>query len=288
MFVRQDVAEQLKKAQEVLPQGMYLVVFDSYRTIEVQQALFDKYFRELQEQHPDWDKDKLLTETQGYVSLPSTDPTKPSPHNTGGSVDLAIFQLPQGIDDQVKKINQQISIAGDNWQEVYKLEMKKIALIRNNAKLLNFGTPFDWGGEEAAPNYFERQATIRRLKPEEEDAKENRRVLYHSMISAGFEPYPVEWWHFNSRKTQMGTEAAGKQKAEYGAAKLSDENLKHEKMREDHRLGSIRILEGARLAGKANILEEAFRVAQQAVSETGDPRVTSLPQAAIIAPPKRE
>lgn len=118
MFVRQDVAEQLKKAQEALPQGMYLIVFDSYRTVEVQQALFDKYFRELQSQHSDWSNDELLAETQKYVSIPSADSSKPSPHNTGGSVDLAIFQLPPDIDEQVKQINQQISQLGDKWQAI--------------------------------------------------------------------------------------------------------------------------------------------------------------------------
>lgn len=287
MFVRRDVAEQLKKAQRILPQGMYLVVFDSFRTIEVQQALFDKYFRELQDQNPDWSNDQLLTETQKYVSLPSTDPIKPSPHNTGGSVDLAIFQLPKEIDDRVKQINQKIAEHGGNWQEIYKLEMQKIALIRNNAQLLNFGTPFDWGGEEAAISFFEKQATLRDLRPEEEEARDNRRILFNVMSSAGFEPYADEWWHYNVRKSQMGAKTVGLQQAEYGAVALSQDNLKHEKMRKDHRIGSIRILEGARFVGKVNVLDEAFKVAQQAVSETGDPRFTSLPQAAVIAPPKK-
>src|SRR3989344_7968344 len=34
MFVRKDVSDNLKKVQSLLPDGMYLVVFDSYRTLE--------------------------------------------------------------------------------------------------------------------------------------------------------------------------------------------------------------------------------------------------------------
>src|SRR3989344_3227555 len=82
MFVRRNVAEQLKKAQKLLPTGMYFVVFDAYRTLEVQQSLFDGYFRPLKDLHSDWNNDQLLEETQKYVSLPSKDPAKPSPHNT--------------------------------------------------------------------------------------------------------------------------------------------------------------------------------------------------------------
>ena len=84
----------------------------------------------------------------------------------------------------------------------------------------------------------------------------------------------------------MGAKTAGLDLAEYGAASLTDENLAHEKMRKDHRLGSIRILEGAGLNGKVDILEEAYRVVQQSLSESGDPRKSSLPESAKIAPIK--
>src|SRR3989344_1057836 len=116
IFARKSVAEQLRKAQKLLPQGMYLVVFDAYRTLQVQQSLFDGYFQDLRQLQPEWSNDQLLAETQKYVSLPSTDPNKPSPHNTGGSVDLTIFQLPSEIDQKVKEINQQPRRHGINWQ----------------------------------------------------------------------------------------------------------------------------------------------------------------------------
>jgi len=287
MFVREGVAEQLKKAHGLLPRGMYLVVFDTYRTLEVQQSLYDTYFNALKEQHSDWSDEDLSKETQKYVSIPSHDPTRPSPHNTGGSVDLAIFKLPDDIDRKVREISEELAKTPEsNWQHAYRLEMRRNALVKEHAELLNFGTRFDYGGGEAALNYYERLAKEHPLKEEEQEAMKNRRLLYNIMIDAGFEAYEDEWWHFNSKKSQMGAKTAGLDHAEYGAAVLSPESLKHEEMRKGHRLGSIRMLQGATLRGKVNPLQEHFEVAKAAVDETGDIRITSLPEAAVIKPPK--
>src|SRR3989344_8290908 len=61
MFVRESVAKQLMEAQRLLPKGMYLAVWEPYRTLEVQQSLFDTYYNALKAQHPDWSEDALLT-----------------------------------------------------------------------------------------------------------------------------------------------------------------------------------------------------------------------------------
>lgn len=287
MFVSEGVAKQLKTAQKLLPAGMYFVVFDAYRDYAVQQSLFDRYFGDLRNLHPDWQEDELLTETQKYVSLPSKDPTRPSPHNTGGAVDLAIFQLPASIDQHVKEINREL--AGFNndreWQRAYLLEMRRIALMREHAQMVDFGTPYDWGGPEAALNYFERLAEERSLTPQEEIGRGNRRLLYHVMTQVGFEPYEDEWWHYNSKRSQMGAKTAGLLYVEYGAARLSAANIKHEVMRKNHRLGSIRMLEGSHVGGKLGIISEFYMVAERAVRETGDLRISSFPEAAMISPP---
>ena len=156
VFVREDVARDLSVAQDLLPNRMHLVVFDAYRPLEVQQSLFDKYYTDLKDFNPNFTEQELLEETQKYVSLPSTDKSKPSPHNTGGAVDLAIFSLPQDVDILVKEIDSQLeNLPDNNWQLAYMLEMRKIALIRTNMKMLDFGTLFDWGGSEAALNHYE-------------------------------------------------------------------------------------------------------------------------------------
>lgn len=284
MFVRKDVANKLLKAQNLLPETFHLVVFDAYRTTEVQGSLYDRYYGELQKQKPDWNDEQAMGETQKYVSLPSVDKSKPSPHNTGGAVDLAILKLPDEIDEQVQNLTNQLSKAGKNWQLAYKLEMKRIALIRRNAQLLEFGTPFDWGGKEAGLNYFERLSQVKPLRELEQEARGNRRFLYHVMMAVGMQPYTDEWWHYNSPKSQMGARSVDLSFATYGPIELSDKNLAHEKMRGDHRRGTIRL--ATTQSGKLGLVSSSkyLAAAYDAAQENGDPRLTSLPNAIIISP----
>ncbi|MDB5184757.1 MAG: hypothetical protein JWN38_565 [Candidatus Saccharibacteria bacterium] len=307
MFARRDLVSSVRYAQQMLPANHYLIVLDSYRTLQVQQALYDHYLSGLKQNHPDWDPVRLSSETQKYVSLPSDVPTRPSPHNTGGSVDLAIYRLPEAVDQEIRGIDNQLDVlrgkapknptpeqeaTDQNLREAYLLEMKKVSLIRREAELLNFGTQFDHGGGEAALNYFEKLALERDLTPDEQEARDNRRMLYSVMTEAGLQPYEDEWWHYNSPKSQMGAKVAGRSQAEYGGVTLSPENLAHEQMREAHRAGLVRIQEGIlqnyHYAGKVDPLAELLALNEQVLSETGDPRLTHLSRAAIIAPPTEE
>src|SRR3989344_9667710 len=175
-FARREVADQLTTAERILPQGLHLIVMDAYRTLDVQQSLYTQYFEGLKKQHPDWDDDRLSEETQKFVSLPSTTPSRPSPHNTGGAIDVAIYKLPEEVEKRVSAINDRIGIIGEDEsevEEVYRLEMERIGLIAKNAKLLNFGTQWDFGGVEAALNYFEGLAKHKQLSREEEEARQN-------------------------------------------------------------------------------------------------------------------
>jgi zinc D-Ala-D-Ala dipeptidase len=191
VFVRQSVAERLKVAQGLLPSGMRLVVLDAYRPLAVQHAAFDFYLDQLKEKHPDWEQNQLLAETQKYVSIPSIDPKKPSPHNTGGSVDAVILEFSEDIDKTITEIESKI-LSQDDWQKVYLLEMQKLHLL-GLGQQLNFGTHFDWGGEEAALNYLEVLAIQKNLTDREVAALLNRRLLYNVMTQAGFLGYEHEW-----------------------------------------------------------------------------------------------
>ena len=167
--------------------------------------------------------------------------------------------------------------------QIYELQMRKIRLINENAKMLNFGTRFDYGGKEASLNYFEKLSKERSLTTEEKEAQFNRRLLYNSMIVAGFEPYGDEWWHFNSRKTQMGAKTAGFKHAEYGAITLSEKNLIHEKMRVDHRIGTLKIYQGIGYQNPS-VNTALFEAATKGASESGDLRLVVLPEVEMIEP----
>lgn len=225
-FVRESVAKVMQKAQELLPENLYLVVFDPYRTLKVQGSLYEQYYNELKVLRPDWDEEALATETQKYVSIPSNDSTRPSPHNTGGSVDVAIYELPEGE-----------QFDGSN-----------VEIVQTKGKLLNFGTPFDHGDAEAALAYLEKLGEERALTQDEEEARGNRRMLYRVMIEVGFEPFESEWWHFNWKESQMGAKTSGSNKATYGEIELSSENLAHEEKRRSHYFEQVEKFKNGELA----------------------------------------
>lgn len=302
MFARESVVNRLEQAQSLLPERHYLIVLDSYRSLDVQKALYDHYYGALERQRPDWSADELTAETQKYVSLPSSDATRPSPHNTGGSVDLAIFTLPPETDARCQDIDREIALLKDEDQ-IYLLQMEKISLLRRHSEFLDFGTQFDFGGQAAQSNYFELLEQERELTAEEAEARDNRRLLYNVMVASGMQPYVDEWWHFNAPESQMGAITAGLDHAEFGGLALDDEHIKHETMRRGHHGNLVRAqenlmsgLEAYNFAGKLDPttilsapqrarLQELRELNVRALNETGDPRLTSLPKAAIIAPP---
>ncbi|QWF71538.1 M15 family metallopeptidase [Methylomonas paludis] len=90
-YVRDSVARRLARAAQQLPNDLRLYVFDGWRPVTVQRYLFDQYQAELHAKHPDWPAAELLAQTQIFVSFPNTEPSCPSPHLTGGAVDLTLI-----------------------------------------------------------------------------------------------------------------------------------------------------------------------------------------------------
>ena len=89
-WLREGVAERLAAAAGGLPDGMTLVVWDGYRPIATQAALFNGYLDELTMVHPDWPADALEDAAARYVTPPSRSALAPPPHLTGGAVDLTL------------------------------------------------------------------------------------------------------------------------------------------------------------------------------------------------------
>lgn len=77
------------------------------------------------------------------------DPAKGSMHNRGGAVDLT--------------------------------------LVDKSGNELDFGTPFDFFGEQASHSYTELP----------KDVLKNRTYLKKVMTESGFTLFPSEWWHYN-------------------------------------------------------------------------------------------
>lgn len=64
-----------------------------------------------------------------------------------------------------------------------------LTVIDENNAELDMGTCFDDFSALAATDSFENSA--------DDKVKNNRRLLYSAMISAGFTNYPYEWWHYD-------------------------------------------------------------------------------------------
>lgn len=231
LFARQSVVRRLLLAEQLLPPGYHLIVFDAYRSYQVQKSLYDFYKRKLSEEYPDMDDEALESETQNYVSLPSQDSARPSPHNTGGSVDVAIVELDPAYEKEMLQVRSRLTDNQDTAKRVG-LELRLSAIMKRHSTMLDFGTPFDHGGEKSALAYYESKiAAGEVLTDENTQACNNRRLLFEVMTQAGFHPYFAEWWHFNAPESQMGAATAGHGFATFGAVNLDESNRAHESMR---------------------------------------------------------
>lgn len=64
-----------------------------------------------------------------------------------------------------------------------------LTIIDSDKKELDMGTPFDDFSSSAHTDSFENS--------DNEEVKNNRRLLYSVMTNAGFTNYPSEWWHYD-------------------------------------------------------------------------------------------
>jgi D-alanyl-D-alanine dipeptidase len=279
-FVREGVLSKLQKAQSMLPKGYYFRFLDDFRPVEVQQALFDAQKEKFRLEFPDWDGAKLEAETQKYVSLPSPNlergTTHPSPHSTGGVVDLTIIKMSDegqkllsDLEDRKRSGDLSFLISKDevlendivvswiseearrkgwtdeyrqevekNWLAEYRYAREKAQIFKNFSASLNMGTDFDHFGPEAATRYLEDLSDERELTGEQKEALQNRRFLYDVMKKSGFSNYPEEWWHW-STGDNMDAANMGKEFAVYGGAQMSDDNIAFEKARRGPYLSAI-------------------------------------------------
>jgi len=181
MFLREEVLEKVLLARQRIREiGLDLVVYDGWRSVELQENLFWFYMRAFTaakfNKKDQFEKlnnfseiksyfESLSPETQSvmrdanrtYVSWPSKDPISPSPHATGGSVDVWLVQ---------------------------------------NGEEANLGVPFDWMEEEAGA-FYHLKLRRRRLAGNDQKVCKNRTRMILAMSNVGFSCYGPEFWHFN-------------------------------------------------------------------------------------------
>lgn len=177
MYLREGVLEKVTWLQN---RGFDLKVYDGWRSVELQRNLFWYYMRAFtankfgqKEQFDRLDSfdaiesyfNGLPPETQTvmretnrtYVSWPSKDSIAPSPHATGGSVDVWLFE---------------------------------------GKEASNLGVPFDWM-EDNAGTFYHLKFRRKKFHGNDRRVCRNRSRLILSMAKAGFSCYGPEFWHFN-------------------------------------------------------------------------------------------
>lgn len=159
VFIRTEVLRRLRKVQEILPEGYRFLIFDGFRSMETQKAIFDHVVNKIM-------KEKGLN-YQDAFDIACTFFTNPDkitqdhvPHNSGGAIDLALMYQGQALD---------------------------------------MGTEFDETDEKSYTGFFEGPFDTKYQIDRQRWMKirENRRLLVHSMSTQGFTNYECEWWHFD-------------------------------------------------------------------------------------------
>jgi zinc D-Ala-D-Ala dipeptidase len=88
--LRVSIIDRLKEAREFLPSGWNFKIWDGYRTLATQEAIYKDYWSRLVEEHKDWTDDQVRAQVEIFVAPASHDKSLPSPHNTGATVDLTL------------------------------------------------------------------------------------------------------------------------------------------------------------------------------------------------------
>ena len=179
--MREGAAKRLQHANDVLGLvELELWVFDAWRPQAVQIYFHDQWLpNELKRRDPSLSGDALLAQVETYWAAPSAGDDAPSPHSTGGAIDLTI-----------------------RWR---------------NGDPLWMGSLFDDASAIANTAHFEGAATDAAFSFSAEEARANRRLLYWLMRDAGFASNPNEWWHF-SYGDQMWAQLTGAPAALYSGA----------------------------------------------------------------------
>lgn len=168
-WMRKSLADTLLNIQESELGNKRFKIWDAWRSRDVQKNLYNHYFVDFRQKNPDWSDEQVHAQAGTYISYPH-DPARIPPHTTGGAVDLTVVDA--------------------------------------HGNELDFGTPFDFFGPEAATLYYKDNHI-------DCDAAHNRAWFLEILTRHDFTNYKNEWWHFDF-KNQIWAYKLGRPFAFYG------------------------------------------------------------------------
>lgn len=202
LYVRKTVAEKLQKINKHLnaPEitkffggTVELYIEDAHRSYELQHHLRTKVFPELiRVQNPSISEKALRKKLDDLIAAPTRDDKSPSPHASGGAVDVVLRYKQDTLD------------------------------FMADTKIF-FGNGDADTSEIVFPDYYENHTVKDR---DMQKAQANRRAFYAIMTGTVFNEQtgllvnPTEWWHW-SYGDQMWAKLSGVPAALYGFADLN-------------------------------------------------------------------
>lgn len=88
--IRRSVYAKLLQAQKMLPKDLNFCIYEGYRSLDLQEKLFNDHYREIKNEHPAWNHEKIFIETTRLVA-PVTNldgSCNIPPHVTGAAIDI--------------------------------------------------------------------------------------------------------------------------------------------------------------------------------------------------------
>ena len=91
--IRKTIYEKLKQAQAMLPDGLKFRLYEGYRSLELQQQIFQDRYASLQKEHPKLTHKEIFIESTKFVSpVTNLDGSKNiPPHSTGAAIDVYLI-----------------------------------------------------------------------------------------------------------------------------------------------------------------------------------------------------
>lgn len=202
-YLRKTVAEKLAVINQLLNSRsiddffrgeVELYIEDGVRLLSVQEDLYDNVFPGLiRKQYPNIPNDALNNKRKDLIAEPSVDEDSPSPHLTGGAVDVIL---------RYKQSN-------------------KLYVPDCEVNMREKGLEVD---EANYPDYYE---TIENPRVDQVKIRDNRRAFYNIMTGKAFGAdtefacNPTEWWHW-SYGDQLWAYAKNQPQAFYSIAERAD------------------------------------------------------------------
>ena len=162
--LREEVVKRLIKVNDFLKSknnSYYLLIYDAWRPVEVQEFMFNRAFRlecerlDIDASIQDMERYPLVRKkVEEFWAYPSFDSKCPPPHSTGGALDITL---------------------GDKY-----------------GNILDMGSDIDQMDEKSKPDFY------KNVKEEEAIIFNDRRnLLKEIMLEFEFIQHPKEWWHFS-------------------------------------------------------------------------------------------